>query len=103
MLRGKKEISSTKELIKLVPKKTRIIITSGGNEPVIDSGGENNHSVFAYGFIKTLEEVDQATLSNNIFPKIREYVLNNAEQTPEMSILTQAGHDGGDFIFVPSN
>ena len=101
LTRGTTVLSGTKELGKLVTKKTRIIITSGGNEPVADSGGEDNHSVFAYGFIKTLMEIRQATVSNSIFPKIREYVLNNANQTPEMSILTQAGHDGGDFIFVP--
>ena len=103
LTRGGEKISSTNEITKLVPKKTRIIITSGGNEPVSDGGGENNHSVFAYGLIKTLKEIKQVTLSNNIFPQIREYVLNNSEQTPEMSILTQAGHGGGDFIFVPTN
>tara|TARA_B100001250_G_scaffold124041_1_gene105409 strand:+ start:762 stop:2645 length:1884 start_codon:yes stop_codon:yes gene_type:complete len=103
LTRGAEKISSTNEITKLVPKKTRIIITSGGNEPVSDGGGENNHSVFAYGLIKTLQEINQVTLSNNIFPQIREYVLNNSEQTPEMSILTQAGHGGGDFIFVPAN
>ena len=44
---------------------------------------------------------NDATLANYIFPKIRKYVLNNAEQTPEMGLLPKTGHDGGDFIFVP--
>ena len=41
-------------------------------------------------------------LSDDLFPNIRKYVINNADQVPEMSVLLKAGHDGGDFIFVPN-
>ena len=96
--------------------KTRIILTSGGLAPVLDGGGENNHSIFAHIFIKALQNEKNVFVSNKIFPKIRQYVVDNAEpieickdskckeaaQTPELSVLKGTGHEGGDFIFVPN-
>jgi len=105
LTRSKDEkISTIKEFEKLTKKKTRIIMTSGGLEPVLDSGGEDNHSVFAFAFIKALKEHNNIFLSNDIFPSIRSYVVNNGiNQMPELSLLSNTGHDGGDFIFVPSD
>lgn len=98
--RGNQNKSTTKDISKLAKKKTRISITSGGNEPVMDSGNDG-HSVFAYSFIKNLNEKNTLFFSTNLFSDLRKYVLNNADQTPELSVLTKIGHDGGDFIFVP--
>ena len=36
-----------------------------------------------------------------MFTKIRGKVVVNANQTPEYSDIRMAGHDGGDFLFVP--
>ena len=77
-----------------------VITSAGGDEPAVDSG-ENNHSVFANALINTLKENNSIVLSDDLFPNIRKYVINNADQVPEMSVLLKAGHDGGDFIFVP--
>ena len=41
---------------KITKKKARSVISSGGLEPVIDSGGQENHSVFASAFIEALNE-----------------------------------------------
>jgi hypothetical protein len=30
-------------------------------------------------------------------------VILNADQTPEYGDIRKAGHDGGDFLFIPSN
>ena len=101
LMRSKEEISYSKELSKVVSKKTRVVITSaGGDEPASDYG-ENNHSVFANALINSLLDNNKIVLSDDLFPEIRKYVINNADQVPEMSVLLKAGHDGGDFIFVP--
>ncbi len=35
-----------------------------------------------------------------LFSKMRRPVIINAEQTPKYSDVRNAGHDGGDFLFV---
>jgi len=35
-----------------------------------------------------------------LFSKMRRPVIVNAEQTPQYSDVRNAGHDGGDFLFV---
>ena len=85
---------------KLLEKETRVLIASGGNEPVSDSGGGAN-SVFAKAFIKALKETDQPVFTaEEIFVgRIKEFVAGNADQTPEYSLIRDSGHDGGDFVF----
>ncbi len=87
---------------KLFGKKARVIISSGGNEPVSDSGGGSN-SVFAKGFIKALKEMDKDVFTAEevfISGNIKEFVAGNANQTPEYSLIRDSGHDGGDFVFI---
>ena len=86
----------------LQKKKTRLVITSGGNEPVMDSDG-GVHSVFAKKLIDTLRENENVISTQKIFENIRKYVVSNAEQTPERAAIYKAGHDGGDFLFFPKN
>jgi len=85
---------------KLLKKDTRVLIASGGNEPVSDSGGGAN-SVFAKAFIKALKETDRPVFTaEEIFVgRIKEFVAGNADQTPEYSLIRDSGHDGGDFVF----
>ena len=90
----------TPALIKrLFSKKSRTVITSGGLEPVIDSGG-NNHSVFAQALLDVLTQNDSVIESERVFSKLRGRVILNADQTPEYSNIRKVGHNGGDFIFV---
>jgi hypothetical protein len=86
----------------LQKKKTRLVITSGGNEPVMDSDG-GVHSIFAKKLIDTLRENDNVISTQRIFENIRRYVASNAEQTPERAAIYKAGHDGGDFLFFAKN
>jgi uncharacterized caspase-like protein len=91
------------DYIKLLQKKkTRLIIASGGNEPVMDSDG-GEHSVFAQKLIDTLKENKSVVSTQKIFENIRKYVAVNAEQTPERAAIYKAGHDGGDFLFFVKN
>ncbi len=85
---------------KILDKETRILISSGGNEPVSDSGGEK-HSVFAQALLSGLKNMnDNVFTAEELFVKqLRETVAGKSEQTPEYKIITNSGHDGGDFVF----
>ena len=80
-------------------KVARTVLTSGGLEPVVDSGG-GNHSAFAKAFLDVLRENTGMIDGQTVFSRLKRPVIVNAAQTPEYSDLRFAGHDGGDFIFV---
>ena len=84
---------------RIVKKKARTVLTSGGLEPVLDAGGEG-HSVFAHAFLEALDENDGVIDGQELFRRLRDPVVANAPQTPEYGEIRGAGHDGGDFIFV---
>ncbi|MCP5366113.1 MAG: caspase family protein [Hyphomicrobiales bacterium] len=84
---------------RLALKKSRTVLTSGGIEPVVDSGG-SGHSVFAKAFMDTLRENTDVLEGQEIFLRLRQKVVLNADQTPEYADVRKAGHDGGDFVFV---
>ena len=80
-------------------KWTRVALVSGGLEPVADSGG-GGHSPFATAFIGALKNNDTVMDGTQMFAKVRRPVMVNAEQTPEYADVRNAGHEGGDFLFV---
>jgi hypothetical protein len=84
---------------RMVQKKARTVMTSGGLEPVGDAGS-SGHSVFASAFITALQQNTTVIDAQSFFAKVREPVVLAAPQTPEYSNLRFAGHEGGDFIFV---
>ena len=86
-------------LEKMVKKKARTALTSGGLEPVMDSGG-GSHSEFAEAFIRLLEENGEVLDASQLFSQLRPKVMVNSTQTPEYGNIHLAGHDGGDFLFV---
>jgi hypothetical protein len=86
-------------LQRIVQKKARTVMTSGGLEPVADSGG-SGHSVFTQAFLAALQANRGAVDGQALFATVREPVVLAAPQTPEYSNLRFAGHDGGDFVFV---
>ena len=86
-------------LSEIVRKKARTALTSGGIEPVMDSGS-GNHSAFAHAFISLLEENDGVLDASQLFSKLRPKVMVNSTQTPQYGKIHMAGDDGGDFLFV---
>ena len=80
-------------------KRTRVALTSGGLEPVADKGG-GGHSPFAQAFLDALKDNDVVMDATQLFSAMRRPVMVNANQTPEYSDVRNAGHDGGDFLFV---
>ena len=87
-------------LSRISQKRARSVLCSGGLEPVIDSGGRGEHSVFASCLIDALKENRDIILGAELFSKIRRPIMLNADQTPEYSDIRKAGHAGGDFLFV---
>lgn len=87
-------------LRRLAERRARVVLTSGGIEPVSDSGGRDNHSVFAAAVLNALEENQGVLEGHALFSKVRRPVALNSDQIPEYSDIRKAGHDGGDFLFI---
>ncbi|BCX88118.1 hypothetical protein MIN45_P0485 [Methylomarinovum tepidoasis] len=94
------------EWIKLMLKaKSRMALTSGGLSPVLDSGG-GNHSVFAKALIQALERNDGVLESFRLYAQVSALVADAAReqdfhQVPEFAPIRHAGHEAGEFFFVP--
>ena len=80
---------------------SRKMISSGGTEPVADSGS-GGHSVFAYYLLKALRENDQPYIASfELFNRLARAVTNNSKQKPEYGTVADAGDEGaGDFTFI---
>jgi uncharacterized caspase-like protein len=87
-------------LSRLSRKRARCVISSGGLEPVADSGGDGLHSVFATAFLNALKENNDILDGADLFNKLRRPVMLNSDQTPEYSDIRKAGHEGGEFLFI---
>jgi caspase domain-containing protein/ankyrin repeat protein len=85
---------------RIAQKRSRTVLTSGGLEPVSDSGGGKEHSVFAKAFLTALQENRDVLEGQQLFNLVRRPVILNAAQTPEYTDIRYAGHEGGDFLFV---
>jgi hypothetical protein len=99
---------STQYIKYKLPKRSRLLLSSGGNQPVLDIGGGNN-SVFARAFLEELEaNQDSILAAPELFARIRKRVVSAAAknkfvQTPEFKSIKGAGHEVGDFFFVPKS
>jgi hypothetical protein len=87
-------------LSRIANRRARVVLTSGGLEPVIDGGGTGRHSVFAAAFLAALESNPGVLEGHELFGRIKRPVMVNSDQMPEYADLRKAGHDGGDFLFV---
>jgi hypothetical protein len=82
-----------------IAKPSRYLITSGGLEPVLDSGA--GHSVFAQQVINYLAHGDRTVFSaNDLGLALRERVAALTGQMVQMGPLPVSGHAGGEFVFV---
>ena len=88
-------------LERLARKRARVVLTSGGLEPVEDGSGQ--HSIFASAFLQALRENDGVLEGHQLFMRIRRPIALGSDQVPEYSDMRKAGHDGGDFLFVRVN
>lgn len=89
----------------VLPKKSRLLLTSGGDQPVLDNFGRG-HSVFARALLDKLANNSKIISGSELFLTIKDsvQVAANAvgvEQTPEFKAIKGAGHEAGSFFFVP--
>ncbi len=84
---------------RMTTRKARQIIASGGLEPVADSAG-GGHSPFAAALIEALKTNSGVLDGTSLFADLRRPVAVNSEQVPQFADIRQAGHQGGDFMFV---
>ena len=88
-----------------LPKRARLLLSSGGDKPVLDEGSGGN-SVFARAFLDALESNTGIMSSPELFTRISKRVetaaaKNKFVQKPEFKSIKGAGHEVGDFFFVP--
>jgi len=88
----------------MISKPSRVALTSGGLEPVSDSGG-GDHSMFANLLIKTLKANEQVMAAQEVYARIEPAIATagdntHAHQVPEYAPIKMAGHEAGDFMFV---
>ncbi|MEZ5657524.1 MAG: caspase family protein [Burkholderiaceae bacterium] len=97
------ELRTPSHVQRMAGLRARTALTSGGLEPVLDGGGTGNHSVFASAFLQALETNRDAIDMSALFSRVRRAVALEADQVPEYGDIRRAGHQGGDFVFVPSS
>jgi caspase domain-containing protein len=86
-------------LLKMLGSKSRNLMSSGGDEPVVDSGSEG-HSVFAGAVLKYLKEMeDEQFTAADLFPRIRRGVAGRSAQVPQYNYIRNSGDEFGDFVF----
>jgi hypothetical protein len=88
-----------------LPKRTRLLLASGGDQPVLDTGGQGN-SMFARAFLDVLGDNAGILSTPALFAQVQERVKagaarNHFSQIPEFKAIKSAGHELGDFFFIP--
>jgi uncharacterized protein len=96
---------SQEALATMARQRARVVLTSGGLEPVIDSGGGGN-SLFARSLLDVLQAVNAPIEARRLHEELAVHVAVRAErlnfkQLPEYAPIRFAGHEAGDFVFVP--
>jgi uncharacterized caspase-like protein len=103
---GMSEEARTHWLEVMAGKRSRTVLTSGDLQPVLDSGG-GNHSVFAKALLDVLRENAEVLEGQRLHRKIAARVTYAAstvrtEQIPQYAPIRYAGHEAGDFLFIPT-
>jgi hypothetical protein len=89
-------------LQKMLVGRSRTLITSGGVEPVADSG-ENGHSVFANALLIGLQTSEVAFTAEDLYHSfVKEPVAGSSDQVPQYGPMRNSGHEAGDFVFLVS-
>lgn len=88
-------------MAKASSRRSRVIISSGFDEPVLDRGG-HGHSVFAEALLAGLDGMSgdrflaQELYSEYLYPR----VAGKSPQAPSRQIIADSGHEGGEMVFV---
>ncbi|MEJ2692109.1 MAG: caspase family protein [Candidatus Thiodiazotropha sp.] len=85
--------------------RSRTVLTAGGLQPVLDTG-RGDHSIFATAFFEALSKNQSILEGYSIYREVSNKVAkaaaeSNIEQIPEYAPIHHAGHEAGEFLFVP--
>jgi Caspase domain len=90
-------------LARMLERKSRNIMSSGGDEPVQDNDGTwgpSNHSVFANVLLRNLvAPPGDAFTATELFSHVSLQVMGRSAQTPTYKPIRDSLHDEGDFVF----
>ena len=94
-----------KWLRKMITLRSRTVLTSGGLQPVLDSGG-GNHSIFAKELLQALRSNADVLEGPLLYSQVARRVKTAAtrlgyDQTPEYAPINFAGDLGAPFFFRP--
>ena len=84
------------------------MLSSGGVRPVYDSLGNSKHSLFAKAFIDELNQNEGILEGYDLYTNVQSKVSAeartfNVEQDPLYAPIKHAGHEAGEFFFLPQN
>jgi len=102
---GMSEEERVRWLKAMATKRARVVLTSGGVQPVLDGGG-GDHSIFAAAFLEGLRNntgvLESAKLAQGVIQKVAiSDAAGSIGQVPVYAPIRFAGHEAGDFFFVP--
>jgi Caspase domain/Sel1 repeat len=85
--------------------RSRTALTSGGVQPVADSG-RGDHSLFAGALLSVLKDNNELLTGQHLFRELAaNMTLRGAaaglQQSPEYAPIQFAGHEAGEFFFMP--
>jgi hypothetical protein len=103
----KQEGGKSEWLAKRSQMRSRKVMSSGNIAQVMD-GGAGNNSIFARQFINALtkrgEPFEAHELYREVAPQVEQAARGSgAKQEPQYGPMRHAGHEAGDFIFVPKS
>lgn len=89
----------------MVNGRSRTALTSGGVQPVPDTGS-GRHSYFARAFLNVLQDNNKLLEAQRLFREVSTSLALGAmdspvPQVPEYSPIRYAGHESGEFFFMP--
>jgi predicted nucleic acid-binding Zn-ribbon protein len=104
---GRSEEKRLAWLKHMIEQRSRTVLTSGGVEPVLDSGG-GGHSLFARALLNVLASSREVLESPFLYRQVTKQVKIaaarlNVEQDPRYGPLKFAGDLGAPFFFKPVN
>jgi Caspase domain/YDG domain len=89
----------TADPLALLRRRAAVVMTSGGNEPVADTG-KDGHSVFTYNLMRSLQGLDSWRPGNNVFASVSAAVARALPQRPRYAAVMMGRHEAGtDYLF----
>lgn len=114
-VRGR-SVRSGAALGRMLQGRARVVLSSGGERPVVDEYGEDGHSIFASAFLKVLNETREPLNGSALAVRVGELVSSRIAQVPSLkaanysqyprfeTMSRSAGHDlAADFVFAPED